>query len=101
MTPIYRWSGQYFGFISNDRLFDASSHYLGWITEDGRVWRANGSFLGEIEDENYILRRTSMSTPSNRSARSRPSTPSVPSTKSNRSGRSARSGRVDALEEFD
>jgi hypothetical protein len=52
MTAIYRWNGEYFGFLRNGRLFNASSEYLGWITDDGRVWRKDGSFLGEIEDEN-------------------------------------------------
>ena len=50
MIAVYRWNGEYFGFIRNDKLFNASSEYLGWITEDGRVWRKDGSFLGEIED---------------------------------------------------
>lgn len=85
MTPIYQWNGQYFGFIKNDRLFNASSQYLGWVTEDGKVWRRNGTFLGEVENENYILRRTSMATPARRA---------------NRAGKASRAGRIDALDEF-
>lgn len=87
-TPIYRWNGEYFGFLRNGRLFNASSEYLGWVTEDGRVWKTDGKFLGEIEDENYILRRTSMATPA------------TPARKANRAGRASRAGRIDALDEF-
>ncbi|EGR1587508.1 hypothetical protein H7696_02420 [Vibrio alginolyticus] len=100
MTPIYRWNGQYFGFIKNDRLFNASSQYLGWVTEDGRVWRRNGTFLGEVENENYILRRTSMATPANRAVRATPATPVTPARRANRAGKALRAGRIDALDEF-
>ncbi|WP_158144290.1 4-fold beta flower protein [Vibrio metschnikovii] len=100
MTPIYRWNGQYFGFIKNDRLFNASSQYLGWVTEDGRVWRRNGTFLGEVENENYILKRTSMATPANRAVRATPATPVTPARRANRAGKALRAGRIDALDEF-
>ncbi|OCH42338.1 4-fold beta flower protein [Aliivibrio fischeri] len=91
MTPIYRWNGQCFGFIKNDRLFSASSQYLGWVTEDGRVWRRNGAFLGEVENENYILRRTSMATPA---------TLATPPRRANRADKASRVGQFDALDEF-
>ncbi|EKO3581329.1 hypothetical protein N6C00_000554 [Vibrio metschnikovii] len=91
MTPIYRWNGQYFGFIKNDRLFSASSQYLGWVTEDGRVWRRYGTFLGEVENENYILRRTSMAIPA---------IPATPDRRANRAGKALRAGQIDALDEF-
>lgn len=100
MTPIYRWNGQYFGFIKNDRLFSASSQYLGWVTEDGRAWRRNGTFLGEVENENYILRRTSMATPATRAVRATPAIPATPARRANRAGKALRAGRIDALDEF-
>ncbi|WP_442909030.1 4-fold beta flower protein [Halopseudomonas sp.] len=101
MKPIYRWNGQYFGFITNGRLFNASSQYVAWITEDGRVWRKNGTFLGEIESENYVLRRVSMASPAARATRAAPATPATPSRRANRAARASRAGRVDALEEFE
>lgn len=100
MTPIYRWNGEYFGFISNGRLFNAASEYLGWVTDDGRVWRVDGSFLGDIEDKNYILRRTSMATPAHRARRAIPAIPATPARRANRAARASRAGRVDALNEF-
>lgn len=86
MTPIYRWNGEYFGFIKNGRLFNAASQYLGWVTEDGRVWRKNGTFLGEVESDYYILKRTSMATPA---------------TPARNANRASKAGRVDALDEFE
>jgi hypothetical protein len=62
MKYIYKWSGKYFGFISGDNFFDASSNWIGWI-EDGKVWRSNGKFLGEIYNDNYILRKTTIVLP--------------------------------------
>ena len=100
MDRIYRWNGRYFGFIRNDRLFAADSTYLGWLDDDGRVWEANGNFLGEIVDDNYILRRTSMATPARRARRATPATPAAPARAANRAGRASRAGWVDALDKF-
>ncbi|EGR1346439.1 hypothetical protein EFU42_02400 [Vibrio cholerae] len=101
MTPIYRWNGQYFSFIKNDRLFNENSQYLGWVTDDGRVWRKkDGTFLGEVENENYILRRTSMATPATRAVRVTSATPATPARRVNRAGKASRVGRIDALDEF-
>jgi len=95
--PLYKWSGQYVGFIHNDRLFDASSGYIGWVEEDGRCWAANGSFLGELVDENYVLRRTAMATPASKAAKARPASPATPARRANRAGRATRAGWIDAL----
>lgn len=100
MTAIYRWNGEYFGFLKRDRLFNAVGDYLGWVTEDGRVWRADGSFLGEICNENYILRKTNQVTPVKRVARVRPVKPVPPVRQVNRVGRVRKVGWVDALNEF-
>jgi hypothetical protein len=99
MTPVYRWSGEYFGFISNERLFDKHCKYLGWVDEN-EVWRSNGTFLGEIIDEHYILRRVNMTPRTARTARTTPITPAKPAFRVNRAQRVQRSGRVDALVEF-
>jgi len=101
MTPIYRWNGEYFGFVKSGCLFNAASQYLGWVTEDERVWRKDGTFLGEIEDENYIMRRTYMATPATRATRATPATPATPARRANRAARASRAGRIDALNEFE
>lgn len=99
MTPLYTWSGQYCAFIRNGRIFDQHSDYLRWVTEDGKAWRRDGNFWGELVDENYILRRSSMAIPAWRSVRTTPARPATPAAKVNRVGRVPRAGRVDALEE--
>lgn len=100
MTPLYTWSGQYCAFIRNGSIFDRHSDYLGWMTEDGKAWRRDGSFWGELVDESYILRRTSMAIPARRAVRAIPDRPATPATRANRAGRASRTGSVDALEEI-
>ncbi len=56
MTAIYRWNGEYFGFLADDRLYAADGTYLGW-SEDGQVWLNSGRFLGEIVEDHYLLKR--------------------------------------------
>lgn len=58
-TPIYKWSGNFWGFVYNGRLFDKNANYNGWIDDQGRAWNKYGSYLGEIVQENYILRNAS------------------------------------------
>ena len=47
VDPIFRWNGEYFGFVHRWRLFDSRSYYLGWVDE-GEVWRRDGTFLGGV-----------------------------------------------------
>ena len=95
--PIFKWSGEYVGFISNDYLFDAESNYLGWIEEDGRVWRDDGEFLGNLTDDNYILRSESHVTPIPRIPRVPPIPPVPPVPCVDRVGRIDRIGWEDAV----
>jgi hypothetical protein len=63
IVAIHRWSGEYFGFFLNGYLFSGAGEYVGWVSDEGAVWRGDGRFLGEIVDENYILRRDAMVEP--------------------------------------
>ena len=99
MTPVFKWSGEYFGFIHNENLFHADGAYLGWI-EDGQVWASDGSYLGEIVEENYILRRTNRLPPLAKIPKSQPIHRIRPIQEVNRGGRIPKSGWVDALEGF-
>ena len=56
MDPIFRWNGEHFEFVHRWRLFDSRSYYLGWVDE-GEVWRRDGTYLGELVDGCYVLRR--------------------------------------------
>jgi hypothetical protein len=96
---IYRWNGEYFGFIYNDKFFDKHSNYLGWIC-DGEVWRKDGAFLGEFLEGHYVIRRISMAAREIIAVKRVPFAPATPPFKSNRALRVLRPGRVDALDEY-
>ena len=99
-TPIYRWSGEFFGFIYNGKFFDADSNFLGWTDDENRVWRADGTFLGEIVDDNYILRRTTMIEPVPRVPKVPPVPPVPPVPRVDRVGHVPKVGWEDALDEY-
>jgi len=60
---VFKWNGQYVGFIHNGNLLDLNSRYLGWMEEEGQVWNANGSYLGQVIEGSYILRNATMFPP--------------------------------------
>jgi hypothetical protein len=98
--PLYKWDGTYCGFVRNGYLFDANSEYKGWIEEGGDAWDSHGRFIGELVDENYILRRSTQAQPANRVARVQPVSPVTPVGRVNRVGRVGRAGSDDALEDW-
>ena len=95
---IYRWSGEYFGFIAGDILWSMDARYLGWI-EGNDVWRADGWYLGELVEGNYILRNTHRSQRASRAPRATPPSPAPRTHPDNRAGRTARAGWEDALQQ--
>ncbi|MDQ5935675.1 MAG: hypothetical protein QG574_2990 [Cyanobacteriota bacterium erpe_2018_sw_21hr_WHONDRS-SW48-000092_B_bin.40] len=97
MIPLYTWRGSYCGFIQNNCIFDLRCRYLGWLENDGRAWHSDGHFWGELVDENYILRRTSMATPARRAIRATPATPATPAVPATRATRAIRAGYTDAF----
>lgn len=99
MTPVFKWSGEYFGFIHNENLFHADGACLGWI-ESGQVWASDGTYLGQVMEENYILRRTNMIAPLPKIPRSLPIRSIRPVQEISRSGRMPTAGWIDALEGF-
>jgi hypothetical protein len=55
-TIVFKWTGVYAGFFSNDRLFDRFGRYLGWRDACGSVWKYDGEWLGQVVEENYLVR---------------------------------------------
>ncbi len=98
--PIYKWSGLYWGFIYNNRIFDKHAVYMGWIDDSLRAWKKDGEFLGEIINENYILRRANGIKPINRIPKIPPINPIPPIPKINRIGRINKIGWIDAIESY-
>jgi len=99
VTAIFRWTGEYFGFIVNKNLLDINGTYLGWI-EDDQVWGSDVVYLGEVVEENYILRRAVMIPRIPRIPRIPPIPPIPPIPEIDRIGRVPRVGWVDALDDF-
>lgn len=57
VTPIFRLNGEFFGVITqNGILIDTDGECLGKLIEN-EVWCVDGEYLGEVVDENYILRQ--------------------------------------------
>jgi hypothetical protein len=95
--PIFRWNGQYFGFMSNGYLMDSSGTYRGWIEHDGTVWGPNGNFLGELVGGEYVLLQQSVKR-ATKPKRFTPTPVTIPPREENRKARSARPGYVDGLD---
>jgi hypothetical protein len=96
--PLFRWSGAYFGFLLSGWLFDAYGRYLGWYDERGAVWARDGTYLGEIVEASYVLRRLTVSPPVRRTPKVPPVSPPLPSAPANRVPRVTLSGWADALD---
>jgi hypothetical protein len=99
MQPIFRWNGQYFGFIADGCLFDSTSQYRGWVASDGTIWRADGKFLGDLVGGDYVLLQKS-AVRASRPPLARPAIPATPAKPNDRIGRGQRPGFVDGLEEL-
>jgi len=98
--PIFRWSGEYFGFIHNGYFFDADGNYLGWIEDDGSVWNQDGTYLGELTEGNYILRNTMKIEPIPKIPKIPPIPPIPPIPEIDRIGKIGKLGWKDALNIF-
>ncbi len=99
MQFIFRWNGQYFGFIADGYFFDATSGYRGWVESDGSVWRSDGIFLGNLVGGEYVLLQHSAAR-SKRARRASPEAPTVPARPEDRAGRGERAGYVDGLNDL-
>ena len=101
MYPIFRSNGERFGFVHRWRLFDSQSYYLGWVDE-GEVWRRDGTYLGELVDGCYVLRRRDAAPRSPRVPIEPPSSVPAPPSSSwaPKPLRKPSPGWEDALEEF-
>jgi len=101
MTPVFRWDGQYWGFIAGNNLFNAKGEYRGWVENDGSVWSHEGRYVGEIEDQNYILRHSLKVEPVPRVPHVPPVPPVPPVPSVNRVGRVPKASYADPLQGLD
>jgi hypothetical protein len=98
--PIFRWNGEYFGFIWKNRLYDENSNYIAWI--DGEeVWKKDGTYLGDLYENTYILRPTKIENRSPCKPKKIPTDhPTKPKLCPTREPKESRKNYVDALDEF-
>ncbi len=97
---IYRWSGEYFGFLNGNKFYDSNGKYLGWADDESRIWSSDGWFFGQIVNNNYVLRRVRMKEPKPRIpiAPSLPPVPPIPNI--DQVPRAPKPGWRDALDEY-
>ncbi|KON32713.1 MAG: hypothetical protein AC479_06930 [miscellaneous Crenarchaeota group-6 archaeon AD8-1] len=98
--PIFRWNGKYFGFIWKNRLFNEKGEYIAWV--DGEeVWNKDGTYLGDLFEQTYILRPTKIENKPSCIPKEQPSEhPTKPELCPSREPRESRKNYVDALDEF-
>jgi len=81
MTPIYKSSGIYLGFIHNNYLFSRDGIYLGWMNGQNYVWDTHGNYAGQLKQynaRNYIVRHVYNLAPVSKFPQPMPVTPALP-----------------------
>jgi len=96
-VPLFRWSGPFVGFLSGGCLFDANGVYLGWEDTQGRVWKREGTYMGQRVDGNYVMRRDGFPQPVPQPRKVPPVVPDLPAPPAARTARPPMPGWTDAL----
>jgi hypothetical protein len=66
--PVFRWAGQYWGFLAGSELYDRYGRHVGWL-EGADVYLRSRAFLGELRAEGYVVRDVLRAEPVHRAAR--------------------------------
>jgi len=98
-APIFRWSGEYAGFLLGKWFFDGGGRYLGWCEPDGTVWSGDGRPLGQLVENHYVLRNLTRSNPVRRTPPVAPVPPSPPQPAPPPLPRPPRPGWADGLDQ--
>ena len=78
---IFKSSGNYLGFITNNFIFSRDGVYLGWVDENKYVWDTSGRYKGglsTIGEYEYIVRHQYTMSPVPRAPKITPPTPAIP-----------------------
>lgn len=97
VIPLFCWSGLFAGSLVEGFLFDARGVYLGWEDASGRLWRRDGTYLGERIEQDYVMRRDGFAAPVPLPRRVPPVIPDLPAPPANRAAKPPRPGWSDAL----
>lgn len=85
-TPIFRWSGTYWGFLDGDALYDRYGRQAGWL-EGALVFDLDGRWLGELREGVYVVRNRLAPVPVHRAPRPGVPHPAPPAPAPNRAPR--------------
>jgi hypothetical protein len=69
---VFRWEGQYWGFVARGELYDRYGRHVGWL-DGADVYLRSGAYLGELRGTGYVVRDVLRAEPIHRAAR-----PAVP-----------------------
>jgi hypothetical protein len=78
-------------------LFGADGRYLGWGDPDGQVWQRDGTYLGRMEEDGYVLRDLRRAPPVRRTPPVPPLPAAPPTPSGSRLARPPRPGWADGL----
>lgn len=54
MEHVWTWSGKFFGYISNGRLFTQKGKCVGAL-DDEMIYGRDGKYIGEIRNNNRLI----------------------------------------------
>ena len=95
-APLFRWAGQYWGFVADDAMYDRHGRHVGWL--DGNdVYDRSGKFLGELMNQYYVLRNVLRPEPIHLAPRPAVPYPAAPAPPPDREPRAVLDGWTDAL----
>jgi hypothetical protein len=95
-TAVFRWAGQYWGFLGDGVLYDRYGRQVGW-REGADVFRLDGRFLGEVVDAHYVMRDRLREQPIHRAPRPGMRWPAPPLAAPDRAARDSLDDWADAL----
>jgi hypothetical protein len=98
VKALYRWDGRHVGFRSGDHVYDRDGECFGWVDDDDTVWRTDGTYLGELMHDSYVLRSKRLREGSRQTRRKMdPPRPIAPVEVADRPARLSLAGMDDAL----
>jgi hypothetical protein len=63
---LYKYNGQYWGFILKGRIYNKYGKYFGWIDKKNKCWNEDGDYIGELVEDKYIIQKNIYTEPISR-----------------------------------
>lgn len=78
---IFKSSGQYIGFISQNNIFRWDGEHLGWIDNQNFIWDIGGNFRGQLIEKggyHYAIKNSFEINPVAKPPRPKTTAPNIP-----------------------